>query len=263
MDIDRIICGDNVKVLQELPDVCIDLTVTSPPYDDLRTYNGYSWDFQGLAAELYSVTKQGGVLVWVVGDAVVDGSETGSSFTQALYFKSIGFKLFDTMIYEKSGNPPSPGRYTQEFEFMFVLSKGKVKTFNPIIDRKNKWGGEKTFGSTSRRSKDGSLKSSGVREINKIGKRSNIWRYSNGFGFGQSDKSAYEHPATFPETLARDHITSWSNPGDLILDPFVGSGTTAKMAKEASRHFIGIDISQEYCKLAEKRISGANVPLFT
>ena len=263
MKTDTIICGDNVQTLATFPDGSIDFTVTSPPYDNLRTYNGFTWDFEALARQLYRATKQGGVVVWVVGDATVNGSETGTSFRQALYFMECGFNLHDTMIYEKAGTLPSQNRYTQEFEFMYVFSKGAPKTFNPIMDRVNKWGGHSTFGKSSFRGKDGTLKVSGKREVNKIGKRSNIWRYANGFGFGQSDKSAYEHPATFPEALARDHILSWSNPGDIVLDPFIGSGTTAKMAKETGRHWIGIDISDEYCELAKRRVAGANVPLFT
>jgi len=223
MELDKIITGDSALVLQSFPPDCIDLTVTSPPYDNLRTYNGYTFDFETIARELFRVTKAGGVVVWVVGDATVKGSETGTSFRQALYFMQCGFNLHDTMIYEKAGTLPSSNRYTQEFEFMFVFSKGTPKTFNPIMDRKNKWGGEKTFGKSSFRDKDGSLKVSGQREVNKIGKRSNIWRYANGYGFGQSDDIAYKHPATYPEALVSDHIVSWSNEGDIVLDCFAGN----------------------------------------
>lgn len=258
-----IICGDNARVMAGFPDDYIDLTVTSPPYDNLRTYNGHAeFDFEEVARQLYRVTKPGGVVVWVVGDATINGSETGTSFRQVLYFMECGFNLHDTMIYEKAGTLPSSNRYTQEFEFMFVFSKDVPKTFNQIMDRKNKWGGEKTFGKSSFRDKDGSLKVSGQREINKIGKRSNIWRYANGFGFGQSDAIAYGHPATFPEALANDHILSWSNPGDLVLDCFAGSGTTLKKAKELGRRYIGIDSGFEYCQLARKRLFATNPPLF-
>ena len=260
---DNIICGDNVKVLEGFEDESIDLTVTSPPYDNLRAYNGFTWDFEALARQLYRVTKQGGVVVWVVGDATVNGSETGTSFRQALYFMECGFNLHDTMIYEKNGAPfPDKTRYYNVFEYMFIFSKGDIKTVNLLSDRKNKW--TNSWGKQSVRTKDGKQTVKEKREDSKEhGVRFNIWRINGGKGFTTQDEYAYTHPAMFPEALARDHILSWSNAGDLVLDPFIGSGTTAKMAKETGRHWIGIDISDEYCKLAEKRVKGANVPLFT
>jgi len=259
MNLNTVICGDSAHVLKTFPDECIDLTVTSPPYDNLRTYHGYVFDFETIAKQLFRVTKKGGVVVWVVGDATINGSETGTSFRQALYFMECGFNLHDTMIYEKAGTLPSSNRYTQEFEFMFAFSKGTPKIFNPIFDRKNKWGGQKTFGKSSFRDKEGSLKVSGQREVNKIGMRSNIWRYANGFGFGQSDEIAYQHPATYPEALAKDHIISWSNEGDTVLDCFAGSGTTLKMAKILNRSYVGIEISSEYVALIEKRLRNTPV----
>jgi DNA modification methylase len=260
--LNTIICDDNVTVLSDFPDACIDLTVTSPPYDNLRLYNGFIWDFEALARQLYRATKPGGVVVWVVGDAVINGSETGASFRQALGFIQIGFRLHDTMIYEKNGMTANPdkNRYYQKFEFMFIFSKGLLVTFNPIEDRENKWPG--SFGRKHFRGKDGELVKAEKIVCRPVGRRFNIWKYNTGAGYTTKDKYAFEHPAIFPEELARDHILSWSNPGDIVLDPFIGSGTTAKMAKETGRNFIGIDISAEYCKLAEKRIRGAKVPLF-
>lgn len=239
--------GDSVQVMKDmLPDESIDLTVTSPPYDTLRDYNGFQFDFETMLSELYRVTKQGGVLVWVVGDQVVKGSETGTSFQQALYAITYNWNLHDTMIYEKAGVLPSKGRYIQCFEYMFIFSKGKPKTFNPIMDRKNIWGGTKTFGKASFRNQDGTLTKTTQKNVAEYGQRMNIWRYANGYGFGQKDKIAYNHPATFPEKLAEDHIISWSNPGDIVLDPMCGSGTVCKMAFLNNRKFIGIDISEEY-----------------
>lgn len=230
-------CLDTMKCML---DNFIDLTVTSPPYDNLRTYNGYSFDFQSIAKELYRVTKQGGVVVWVVGDATVNGSESGTSFAQALYFKSIGFKLHDTMIYEKSGmSNPSSNRYHQVFEYMFVFSKGSIKTFNPIKDRENKYkgicGGEHSFRAD-------------------FGMRFNVWRYANGGNNTSTDREAFKHPAPFPELLANDHIVSWSNENDIVYDPFMGSGTTAKVAILNGRKYIGSEISSDYCVLANNRI---------
>jgi DNA modification methylase len=212
----QVIQGDCLEVMKTLEDNSIDLTVTSPPYDNLRNYNGYTFDFEGIAKELYRVTKQGGVVVWVVGDATIKGSETGTSFKQALYFKECGFNLHDTMIYQKSGIPfPEFNRYYPAFEYMFILSKGKPKTHNLIADRKNIH-----FGATLDRLKhwrqsDGTLKQSSCygknRKIKEFGIRYNIWQYSNAPSNGSKDKIAYKHPATFPEKLAEDHILSWSN----------------------------------------------------
>ena len=248
-------CGDNVEFMKELPDNTFDLTVTSPPYDDLRNYNGYSFDFENVAKELYRVTKDGGVVVWVVGDATVKGSETGTSFRQALYFMQCGFNLHDTMIYEKNGAAYPAGkksvRYSQVFEYMFVFSKGKPRVINLIKDKENKWAGISTFGASSNRQNDGSIKSTGKREIGGVGYRNNIWKINNGKGFGGDE---VEHPAVFPEQLANDHILSWSNEGDLIFDPFMGSNTTGKMALLNNRQFVGIDCSEEYVKISIDRI---------
>lgn len=258
MEPDKIICGDNVAVLRGLPDTCVDLTVTSPPYDNLRTYNGYTWNFEALARELYRVTKPGGVVVWVVGDATIDGSETGTSFRQALYFMGIGFNLHDTMIYKKvAGATGSNYAYWQAFEYMFVFSNGFPKSINLLHDRKNIELPGIIKKAAGHRHTNGEKKYRRIQKRKVYGKRFNVWELHT------ADITEFtNHPAQFPEALARDHILSWSNPGDLVLDPFIGSGTTAKMAKETGRHWLGIDISDEYCKLAEKRVRGANVPLF-
>ena len=248
-------------MLKTFPDNVIDLTITSCPYDDLRNYHGYSFDFEGIAKELYRVTKQGGVVVWVVGDATIKGSETGTSFKQALYFKELGFALHDTMIYEKNSCAfPSSNRYNQIFEYMFILSKGKPKCINLIKDRKNRW--LKSFGKSSNRNKNGTLTQKEVIRVKEFGIRNNIWKYNTGFGYTTLDKYAFEHPAMFPEKLAKDHILSWSNENDIILDPMCGSGTTCKMAHELNRKFIGIEISKEYCEIANKRINIKQMKLF-
>ena len=256
--VNQIICGDNLETLRTLPDACVDLTVTSPPYDNLRTYGGHSWDFEGLAAELLRVTKPGGVVVWVVNDATVDGSETGTSFRQALHFMQIGFRLHDTMIYERNGlTYPETNRYFPSFEFMFVLSSGKPKTANLIADKTNTCAGQ-SMASDTRRNPDGTVSVTSSAKKGAVVKeqsvRTNIWRYNVGYMKVTSDTVAYNHPAIFPEALARDHILTWSNEGDLVLDPFSGSGTTAKMAKLMGRQFIGIEINPEYCEIAAERL---------
>ncbi len=263
LEINKIYNMDCVEGMKLLPNECIDLTVTSPPYDNLRTYKGFTWDFEATAKELYRVTKEGGVVVWIVGDATIKGSETGTSFKQALYFKEIGFNLHDTMIYKKHSHHPPNVRYWQCFEYMFVLSKGKPKTFKPITQTKTKFAGYKN---QTVRKKDGSIEllegNAKDRIINaqqtKQRIMDNIWEIPSGYGMSTKDKIAYKHPAMFPEKLANDHIISWSNPGDIVLDPFMGSGTTAKMALLNNRHFIGFEISKEYCDIANERISKFN-----
>lgn len=237
--------GDCLEVMKDLPSDLVDLTVTSPPYDNLRTYNGYTFNFEGIAQQLYRVTKPGGVVVWVVGDATINGSETGTSFKQALYFKDIGFNLHDTMIWEKTGMLPTQDRYYAIFEYMFVFSKGKPGSMNFIEDKPNTAGGrvqKKDLVINKGNQKDGN----GTFVRKDIGRRTNIWRIAIGESNG--------HPAIFPEQLAKDHITSWSNEGDIVLDPMMGSGTTGKMAKLLNRNFIGIEISPEYMEIAKKRI---------
>ena len=252
MEVNKIYCENCLDTMARMPDGFVDLTVTSPPYDNLRTYNGYSFDFESVAKELYRVIKQGGVVVWVVGDATISGSETGTSFKQALYFKEIGFNLHDTMIYQKANfSNPSTTRYHQIFEYMFILNKGKLNTFNPIIDRENITQSG-SVGRNTTRLKDGSMKENKKRTNNKYGMRYNIWRLKTA-GQENMGKSLI-HPAMFPEQLANDHIISWSNEGDLVYDPFMGSGTTAKMAILNKRNYIGSEISKAYCDIAKKRI---------
>jgi site-specific DNA-methyltransferase (adenine-specific) len=241
--------------MKQMQTASIDLTITSPPYDDLRKYEGYSFDFEAIARELFRLTKEGGVVVWIVKDATIDGNETGTSFKQALFFKEIGFKLHDTMIYNKKNVTfPHPNRYHDTFEYMFIFSKGKPKTTNLISDRENKYGGTTTWGDKTQREKDGSLTNKGKRQIAETGVRFNVWTYATGKGHTTKDSYAFEHPAMFPEQLAADHVLSWSNEGDLIFDPFMGSNTTGKMALLNKRSFIGIEISEKYYAISKKRV---------
>lgn len=271
MELNKIYIENCLNTMKRMDSDFIDLVVTSPPYDDLRKYNGYSFPFEDIAKELYRVTKPGGVVVWVVGDAIDNnGSESLTSFKQALFFKEqCGFNMHDTMIYQKAGMRfPEKRRYNQIFEYMFVFSKGKPKSVNLIHDRKNRWAGFTNWGSNSTRDSEGNLvkererkdgtkvKIKDCKRYRQYGSRLNIWIYQNGFGFGTTDKDTYKHPAMFPEQLAEDHIISWSNVGDLVYDPFMGSGTTAKMAILLNRNYIGSEISQEYADEATKRLIG-------
>lgn len=245
-----IICGDNLVYLKDFPDDFIDLTITSPPYDNLRKYGGYSWDFELLGKELYRITKNGGVLVWVVNDSTIAGTETGTSFKQALYFKNIGFNLHDTMVYAKNNYIPlTHNRYEQQFEYMFILSKDKPKTFNPIKIPCKLFGKTKNHKTEKHYENSHSMRKRDKKVLVKSEKyKSNIWYYT----VGSNDKTS--HNAPFPEQLSEDHILSWSNEEDLILDPFMGSGTVGKLSLLNNRRFIGIEISKDYCEEAASRI---------
>lgn len=264
--INKIHLGENTELLKNIPSNTIDLTLTSPPYDNIRSYKGtikedvnygeFSFPLIAIIDELYRVTCDGGIVVWIVNDQVKNGGETGSSFKQALKFMEKGFKLYDTMIYHKNGAPfPETGRYSQVFEYMFVFLKGKKpKTVNLLKDKKNKWAGSSTFGKRSMRNVDGDIKQANSFTVAEYGYRYNVWYVNNGAGFTTKDKYAYVHPAMFPESLAEDHILSWSNEGDTVLDPMCGAGTTCKMAKMNNRNFIGIDRVEEYVEISNKRI---------
>ena len=252
LEINQIHQGDSAKLLKQIDDDSIDLTVTSPPYDNLRNYKGYSFDFETIAKELYRVTKKGGVVIWVVGDSTINGSESGNSFRQALFFMECGFNLHDTMIYSKLTYPPlTHNRYEQSFEYMFVLSKGKPNTFNPIMikcdtagTKRPRYKSNKEFGSAVRNRDE-------VDVIKDKKQKNNVWII-------RPNNTHHNHPAIFPEKLAKDHIISWSNKGDLVFDPFAGSGTTLKMAMLNDRNYLGFEISAEYCNLINQRI-GSNL----
>jgi DNA modification methylase len=239
--------------MQAMPEGGIDLTVTSPPYDNLRTYNGSLTDWneakwKAIIAELFRVTKQGGVVVWVVGDATINGSETGTSFRQALHAMDCGFRLHDTMVYQKAGTGACGSNlsYLQSFEYMFVFAKGRPSAINRIADHPNSCAG--AVRSLGRKNVNGGTKDTKLRVIPDFSVRSNVWRYgAGGYSFG--------HPAKFPDALASDHILSWSNEGDTVFDPFTGSGTTGKMALAHGRKFIGIERDPTYFEIAQKRVA--------
>ena len=254
MELNKIYNEDCLEGMKKIESDSIDLVVTSPPYDNLRDYKGFNFDFYNTAGEIYRVVKDGGVVVWVVGDATNNGSESGTSFRQALYFMELGFKLHDTMIFAKNNPIPlTHRRYEQQFEYMFVFSKGKPKTFNPIKIPSKNTGQKSTI--SHRRKSDDLEKGSGYGKLKKKDKiKPNIWFYNVGNSQSSSDKIAYKHPAIFPEKLARDHIVTWSNEGETVLDPFMGSGTTAISCIDTNRNYIGFEISEEYCGISNDRI---------
>lgn len=243
IELNRIYNENCLLTMAKMQENTVDLTLTSPPYDDMRSYGGHGFnDFEAIVPELFRVTKEGGVVVWVVGDQTIKGDETGTSFRQALYFKEKGFKLFDTMIYMKTprGAVGNNRTYWQTFEYMFVFAKGTPKTINLIKDRANKEARSGDRG--TKRLRDGSLMNLERAGYEAFGRRTNVWEYLVGKGHSATDNFAYEHPAIFPEKLALDHIVSWTNEGDLVYDPFAGSGTTAKMAKRSNRNYLGSEI---------------------
>lgn len=264
IEINKIYQEDCIETMKRMADNFVDMTLTSPPYDNLRDYKGYTFDFESIAKELFRITKNGGVVVWVVGDMVVDKSETGTAFKQALFFKEVGFLLHDTMIYKKRGSPfPESNRYWQQFEYMFIFSKGSPKTTN-LLKIKTQYAPEQIGKprSSTTRNKDGSMEAMKYEGNKEFVTKGNVWEYAVGFMKSSKDKYSFEHPATYPEDLASDHIKSWSNEGDLIYDPMIGSGTTGKMAVMLKRNYIGSEVSKEYAKLAEDRIKSISNPLF-
>jgi site-specific DNA-methyltransferase (adenine-specific) len=260
MEKNQIYLEDNLETLSKMSDDYYDMVITSPPYDEIRKYNGFLFDIDRLAPELYRTTKKGGVVVWVVNDQVIKGSESGTSFRQALKFMDAGFLLHDTMIYEKnSSSYPSSvksNRYTQIFEYMFVFSKGKPKTANLICDKPNKWAGHTNWGKNTKRIGENEqlVEVGNIKPVPDFSPRNNIWRYVNGGGFASKDKIAHKHPAIFPEELVKDHLMTWTKEGDLVYDPFIGSGTVAKMCILLGRNYIGSEISQEYVDICNERI---------
>ncbi len=244
--------GDCVKIMAAMDEGMVDLTVTSPPYDNLRNYQGYSFPFEDIAAGLFRVTKEGGVVVWVVGDKINGhGGRTLTSMKQALFFQALGFRVHDVMIYQKKNTPfMRSNAYTNCHEFMFVFSKGSPDTFNPIKEKTVRNGYEMMVHNKG----PDAVNNKVLKELKKEKTRTNIWAYAVGLGGTTRDKIAFNHPAVFPEKLAEDHILSWTNPGDLVFDPMCGSGTTCKMAAYNGRDWIGIDISEEYIDIAKTRL---------
>jgi site-specific DNA-methyltransferase (adenine-specific) len=253
--IDKILCGNCIEIMEKIPNSTIDLVVTSPPYDNLRNYNGYQFPFEKIADELFRIMKKGSVVVWVVGDKIIKGNRTLTSFKQALYFQSLGFNVHDTMIYKKKNTPfMRSNAYTNCYEFMFVFSKGSPKTFHPLKTKTIRNGIEKL---PFNKKADGINKKEWG-ELKKEKTLTNIWEYAVGLGGSTNDRIAFEHTAIFPEKLAEDHILSWTDENDIVLDPMCGSGTTCKMAKINDRKYIGMDISEVYCKISNDRLKMTN-----
>lgn len=261
MEVNKVYRGDSCNILYDLADSTIDLVVTSPPYDNLRKYDGVgdTWNhekFKCVADNLYRVLKDGGVIVWNVNDKVENGSKTGTSFKQVLYFMEIGFNLNDTMIWSKLNPMPvvKQPRYTPRFEYMFILSKGKPKTFNPIMIPCKSAG--KEYNSTAKNMDGESGRHKLHYNVNKEMVDYNIWEIAvaqNRTLYNVNGKMI-KHPAVFPYEIPFRHIKTWTNEGDIVLDPFAGSGTTLVAAKDLNRNYIGIELNEDYCEIIRQRL---------
>lgn len=259
LELNKIYTSCCLDLMGKMEDNFVDFTCTSPPYDQIRSYQGFSFPFEKIAKELYRVTKNGGMVAWVVNDQYIKGSRSLTSFKQAIYFKEeCGFNIHDIMIYQKAGfNFPANNRYHQVYEYVHILSKGKPKTFNPLMDRKNAYPGAKAHGLHRGANENEYVDMSKIvkaKPIGEYGKRFNVWYVKSAGGHNTKDKIAHKHPAIFPEQLAGDLIKSFSNENDIVFDPMAGAGTTCKMAKILNRSFLGCDLSEEYCEIARTRI---------
>lgn len=257
IELNKLYVSDCVQFMKKLNDNYVDLTVTSPPYDDLRDYKGFNFEFGDIAKELYRITKPGGVVVWVVGDKILKGNRTLTSFRQALLFQEIGFNAHDVMIYRKKNTPfMRSNAYTNSYEFMFVFTKQSPKVFNPLQEKTVRNGLEML----PHNKKSDGVNKKVLKELKPTKTLTNIWEYAVGWGGTTRDKIAFKHPAVFPEKLAEDHILSWTNEGDIVFDPMCGSGTTCKMALKNRRKYLGCDISADYIQIAEERLLSTVIP---
>ena len=264
IELNKIYNESNLETCMRLPNESVNLILTSPPYDSdkLRRYDKntpiWTWDdFTKLAHELTRILKTGGIIVWVVGDATINGSETLTSFKQALYFKeNCGLSCWDTMIYEKNSATfpakPDSKRYSQIFEYMFCFTKAPIRQdIHLLADKRNKHFGETCWGKITHYSKDGKVEREGkINPVPEFSLRNNIWKYTT-----SCEKDKTGHPAIFPEQLAIDHVLSWTNEGDIVYDPFMGSGTTAKACILTNRKYIGSEISKEYYDIILERLN--------
>jgi len=256
LELEKIYEENCLTTIERMSDDWLDMTITSPPYDDLRDYNGYHFPVEDIAAGLFAKTRPGGVVIWVVGDRTLNGSETLTSFQHAITFRDAGFNVHDTMIYRKNNPIPQDcgKRYRQTFEYMFCFAKGSPNTFNPIMEPTKSAGQKiKAFRITGKGR--GNVPDEDIgREVKAERKVSNIFGYNVGTS-SSKDKIAFGHPAIFPEQLVDDQVRTWTNPGDLVYDCFMGSGTTAKVAHLLKRRWIGSEVSAEYVAIARERLA--------
>ena len=255
IQVNKIICEDNITYLKTLPDECIDFVITSPPYDALRDYNGYKLDLHGLGVELLRVLKDGGICVMVIQDSTRDFAKSLTSFRTIVdWCDNIGFRLFECNIYNRQGTEGAwwKKRFRVDHEYMPIFLKGKRPQY---FDKENikipsKHGGKIMTGANIR-TKNGQTGSRKVK-INPTKCPGTVMTFGNTCG-GES-KLKSKHPAVFPNMLAYDMIECFCPEDGTVLDPFNGSGTTTLAAKCLGRNYIGIDVSEEYNKIARERL---------
>ena len=252
-----IVLGDCVEGMRSLPPDLVPCTVASPPYGALRHYHGnHQFDFEAAAAELWRITRPGGVVCWVVREEVVDGSESGEASEQRLFFRDLGFRLHQTIVMERYGSRArSPGRYGESLEYAFILAKGKPATVRLLRDRRNKTAGKLV--TATHRYPDGSYRVQRY-EVDEWGYRKAVWYFAQGMHVA-TDPVARLHQAPMPEAMAEDLILSYSREGDLIFDPFAGVATTAKMALLNHRNYFGYEINAIYHARGEERLRAARM----
>lgn len=250
----RLHLGDCVAGMRTLPDGCIPLTVTSPPYDNLREYGGHTFDFGAVARELWRVTAPGGVLVWFTQDQTVGGGQTGTGCRQQLFLQDIGFRVYERIVMDRINPLPRTRHYSGVLEIAVVLSKGRPRSVNLLCDKPNRQAG--AVYPTFCRSRSGRVDGR-AKPIPRYGVRGVVWRYTVGGPHSTADLGDYAHPSVMPEAMAEDHIRSWSRPGDVVLDPFLGSGTTAKIALLNDRRYLGYEVHEPYFGIAHRRLADA------
>ncbi len=255
LPLNKIICGDCVEVLKSIPDNSIDLVVTSPPYDGIRKYNGFSFNLHSTGKELFRVLKDGGIIAMVIQDQTKNFGKSLTSFKTIIdWCENVGFKLFETIIYKKHGAEGAwwTKRFRVDHEYIPIFLKGERPAYfnKEPLKIPSKHGGKTMTGCATRLTNGKTLKSKRV-FINPMKCRGTLWDYTT---CGDGTRLKHQHPATFPDKIPVDFIRCFCPKNGIVLDPFIGSGTTALAAIQLNRNYIGIDISKEYCELAKKRI---------
>jgi site-specific DNA-methyltransferase (adenine-specific) len=259
VELNKVYQQDCIVGMRKIPDGAIDLVVTSPPYDNLRDYNGYSVDLNETGKNIYRILKDGGVAVMVIQDQTKNFGKSLTSFRTIVdWCDNVGFKLFECVIYRKNGTEGAwwKNRFRVDHEYMPIFLKGeKPQYFNKdSLKVKSKHGGKIMTGFANRKT-NGETGKSITKAINEMKCRGTVWDYLMA---GDKDPVKRKHPAPFPDKIPFDFINCFCPPNGIVLDPFVGSGSTVVGAKKLNRSFIGFDISEEYCNLTRKRLDSVS-----
>ena len=259
---DKLIVGDCLNIMKKIEENTFDLIVFSPPYDSLRKYNDYTFDLKKTGEQIFRVLKDGCLCAMVIQDQTKNFGKSLTSFRTAVdWVDRIGFKLFETVIYRKHGIEGAwwNKRFRVDHEYIHLFLKGeKPRYFNKDPLRiPSKHGGKTMVGSGNRKT-DGTTTKTTTIHVNKMKCRGTVWDYLNA---GDKNKLKQQHPAVFPDKIPYDIISCFSPVKGLVLDPFVGSGSTCVMAKKLDRFYTGIDISSKYIEIAKKRLKEVQMEL--